>query len=109
MRHWPSSHMYISPDLQPVGELATVEPSIMQVRIGAGCTRGAATTSGWQATARSFQVPLSQRYCTPDWQLADPEEYDVPPKSQLFPESLSEHATESEAHCPSSQRNCVPA
>ena len=93
------------PALQMLDCVATVAPLYMQVR-----PTGAIPTAGSpppvHATARLTHAPSSHRYWVPDWQLAEPGEYDLPLNAQLWAPTggFSVQAIANPFHCPSLQR-----
>jgi hypothetical protein len=96
------------PDLQMVDCVAAVAPLYIQGR-ASGAMR-ASMSPLLQATTRVLHAPSSHRYSAPDWQLAEPGEYELPFNTQLFAATsgFSTQAIPNPLHCPSSHRYWLP-
>jgi hypothetical protein len=109
LRHSPSSQRKLMPALQMLDRVANVTSLYMQVR-PFRAPRSGRSPLPVHATARFLHAPSSQRYWVPDRQLAEPEEYDFPFRSQLLPATgrFSAQAVPRLFHRPSLHRYWVP-
>jgi len=102
--HSPSLHRYVVPERQIVELLATVASLNMHVRPEGATLIGESPAA--QGTPRPRHSPSSQRNCVPAWQLAAPDENEMPLNWHVLESAICPpgHATPSGVHSPSAHR-----